>query len=382
MTTMTGRQRYLETLLFGKPDRIPLVPGAGRESTRARWMKEGLPKPLPDNLTSVPEYAYRLAGGTLAFPKSGPEFKVTARMVPEFEEKVLEEKEDSLVVQDWKGNICEIGKEFTVEYLRNARDFVTRRWIKCPVENRADWESMKKRYNPEDPVRLSQQPEALKPSLENRENFVSFSFSGPYWQLREWLGFEGLSVMFYDDPGLVGDMIAFWRDYIDRLMKIAFQYCVPDCVLISEDMAYKSYSMVSPAMAREFLQPCWKAWGETIRNAGVPIYAVDSDGYIGELIPLWIESGVNVCDPIEVAAGNDIVAFRKRFGKAMAYRGGVDKREMAKGGVHIEKEMERLAPVVRSGGFIPGCDHAVPSDVSWPDYVYYVKLLARQCGWL
>jgi len=53
-------------------------------------------------------------------------------MMPQFEEKVLEVRAHSQVVQDWKGNICEIGKEFTVEYLRNAIDFVTRRWIKCP----------------------------------------------------------------------------------------------------------------------------------------------------------------------------------------------------------------------------------------------------------
>ena len=66
----------------------------------------------------------------------------------------------------------------------------------------------------------------------------------------------------------------------------------------------------------------------------------------------------------------------------MAYRGGVDKREMAKGGIHIEKEMERLAPVIRDGGFIPSCDHGVPADVSWPNFVYYCKLLAEQTGWL
>ena len=46
-------------------------------------------------------------------------------MIPQFEEKVLEVKENSQVVQDWKGNVCEIGLEFTPEYLRNAIDFVT-----------------------------------------------------------------------------------------------------------------------------------------------------------------------------------------------------------------------------------------------------------------
>ena len=41
---------------------------------------------------------------------------------------------------------------------------------------------------------------------------------------------------------------------------------------------------------------------------------IDSDGYVGELVPLWIEAGVDACSPMEVAAGNDIVAFRKQYG--------------------------------------------------------------------
>ena len=91
---------------------------------------------------------------------------------------------------------------------------------------------------------------------------------------------------------------------------------------------------------------------------------MDSDGYIGELIPIWIEAGINACDPIEVAAGNDIVAFRRQFGKKMAYRGGIDKRAIAKGGEVMRAEVMRVAPLLEDGGFIPGCDHGVPPDVS------------------
>jgi len=189
-------------------------------------------------------------------------------------------------------------------------------------------------------------------------------------------------MLFYDDPKLASAMLEFWTEYIAQLMQRAFQYCIPDEVHISEDMAYKQFSMVSPAMARQYLLPTWQRWGEVIRGAGVPIYACDSDGFIGDLIPLWLEAGINACDPIEVAAGNDIVAFRKRFGKNMAYRGGIDKRCMAKGGAIIEAEIARITPVIKDGGFIPSCDHGVPADVSWPDYCYYVKLLAQATGWL
>jgi uroporphyrinogen decarboxylase len=108
---------------------------------------------------------------------------------------------------------------------------------------------------------------------------------------------------------------------------------------------------------------------------------MDSDGCVNELIPVWLESGLNVVSPVEVAAGNDIAALRQQFGHRMAYRQGVDKRAMAKGGVAIEAELARLAPVLHDGGYIPGCDHAVPPDVSWPDYLRYARLLAELTGW-
>ncbi len=375
---MNPRQRYLETLQFGRPDKIPYEPGGGRESTRERWYKEGLPREEKD----ITGYAYHQAGGKLDRGAWGEGFWVDERMIPQFEEKVIERRERTQIVQDWKGNICEIGNEFTVEYLRNAIDFVTRRWIKCPVESRADWNEMKKRYDWNTPSRLPEDAAAVGRRIADRTWPVGLYFSGPFWQLREWLGFENLCTMFLDDPALVRDMILFWEEHVIQLIKKALSYTTLDFVHISEDMAYKCFSMISPAMCREFLLPTWKRWGEAIRNGGVPIYDCDSDGYIGELIPLWIEAGINVCDPIEVAAGNDIAAFRKKFGRNMAYRGGIDKRAMAKGGKVLEDEMKRIEPVVHSGGYIPSCDHGVPSDVSWPNFVQYCKLLGQMTGWL
>ncbi len=372
------RRRYLETVLFGRPDRIPLSPGGGRESTRNRWYSEGLPR----NVKNIAEYAYRRAGGTRPWPRGGEGFPVQERMIPTFEEKLIEKKADSQIVQDWKGNICEISNEFDTRYLRNAIDFVTRRWIKCPVENRSDWEEMKRRYDADDPARLPEDAEERGKRLADRTWPITFSFSGPFWQLREWVGFENLCMLFYDDPDLVRDMMEFWENHVARLMERAFACVVPDEVHLSEDMAYKGFSMISPDMVREFLLPTYTRWGDLLREAGVPVYGMDSDGYIGELIPIWIEAGINVADPMEVAAGNDINEFRERFGRKMAYRGGVDKRCIARGGKIIEQEIARLAPVIHDGGFLPSCDHGVPHDISWPNYVYYTGLLARETGWM
>ena len=378
---MNQRDRYLETMTFGKPDKVPFTPGGGRESTRKRWHAEGLPADI-ENGFEITKYAYRTAGGTLGLPKGGAGFPLKERMMPEFEEKVIERRERSLVVRDWKGNVCEISDQFDITYLRNAIDFVTRRWIKCPVEDRSDWEAMKKRYDSNSAKRLPEEPGELASQLADRDYAIGFGFSGPFWQLREWLGFENLCMAFYDQPALVEEMIDFWSEHVAVLIRRGLEFIVPDWFHISEDMAYKGFSMISPEMCKKFLMPCWRKWGDIVRGAGVPLYGVDSYGFIGELIPLWIEAGVNFCDPIEVAAHNDINDFRKQFGRNMAYRGGIDKRAIAKGGAVIEAEIERITPVIRDGGYIPGCDHGVPSDISWDNFVYYSKLLARETGWL
>lgn len=374
---MNERERFLETLLFGKPDRIPFSPGGPRESTLAAWRTQG----LPDDA----DWFRHLCGVLgVELPPAQPRRAVWLRhtMIPEFEEKVLEEREDTLIVQDWKGNVCEISRRYDVSYLRSAKDFVTRRWIRCPVETWADWEEMKGRYDPDDPSRLPEDLPSLGKDLADRDYPVGVSVHGPFWQMREWMGFEGLCIAFKEQPDLIRDMVRFWTDYIARLLERLLSAVPLDYMHISEDMAFKSKPMIGPEMCREFLAPCWATWGDILRAHDVPVYDVDSDGYVGDLIPVWIECGLNVCDPIEVAAGNDIVALRERFGRSMAFRGGVDKRCMAAGGAELEAEMDRIEPVVRSGGYIPGCDHGIPPDVSWPNMVAYSRRLARMTGWL
>ena len=140
--------------------------------------------------------------------------------------------------------------------------------------------------------------------------------------------------------------------------------------------------MISPEMARKFFLPTWKEWGEIARRYGCLIYDIDSDGYIKELIPIWIEAGFNICDPLEIAAGNNLIVYQKQFGKKMAYLGGVDKRAIAKGGKYIKEELDHLEPCLKFGGYIPSFDHGIPPDVSWTSMMEYCRLLAQLTGWL
>jgi hypothetical protein len=110
---------------------------------------------------------------------------------------------------------------------------------------------------------------------------------------------------------------------------------------------------------------------------------LDSDGFVAELIPIWIESGINCNSPVEVAAHNDILEFRKQYGKNMAYKGGIDKRIMARGGRELEQHIMGIVPeMFKFGGFIPGCDHGVPPDISWNNFVESGRIIAKLSGWI
>jgi uroporphyrinogen decarboxylase len=102
---------------------------------------------------------------------------------------------------------------------------------------------------------------------------------------------------------------------------------------------------------------------------------LDSDGNVEELIPCWLEVGINFIYPMEVAAGMDVVALRRKFGKQLLIGGGMDKRVLASNKPAIKRMVEEKTPLMKEGGYVPGCDHAMPPDIPWENYLYYRQLL-------
>jgi len=376
---LTSRQRYREALLFGKPDRVPFQPGWPRESTLAAWHEQGLPEEV-----SWCEHLLEVLGMERESTKPYTSFGVSFQMIPTFEEKVLEHRDGHYVVQDWMGAITEISDQYDYTYIRNAKDFVTRKWHRFPVQDRADFEErIRWRYDSRHAERFPPDFEALCLALRERDYPLQLSVNGPFWQLREWCGFEGLCLLMVEQPEFVDEMARFWIDFVLETLTPILERVELDKVVLNEDMAYKAHSMISMDMTRRYVAPAYREWGSALKAAGCPIVTVDSDGCVEELIPVWIECGVNCNTPVEVAAGNDIVAFRREFGREMAYEGGIDKRALAAGGEVMRSEVLRVVPaLLEEGGFIPGCDHGVPPDISWPNFVDYSRLLAHLTGWL
>jgi len=184
--------------------------------------------------------------------------------------------------------------------------------------------------------------------------------------------------MYYDNPNLVHQMLE-WMEYFEiEIIKRVVKDVELDFAWYWEDMAYKTGSLISPRIFREFMMPHYRKINELLGNHGVDIILVDSDGNTEELIPLWIESGINGQYPLEVTAGMDAVSLRKRYGKDFILIGNIDKRALAKGKKAIKEEVMKKVPfLLAQGGYFPAVDHFVPPDVSLEDYRYYLELLDK-----
>ena len=109
---------------------------------------------------------------------------------------------------------------------------------------------------------------------------------------------------------------------------------------------------------------------------------LDCDGFIEELVPIWLDSGVNVMFPLEIRGGTDPFRLRKRYGRDVLLCGGVDKTALARGRTGIDEELDRLLPLVEEGAFVPHVDHRLPPDVSLADYLYYLQRKREVFGML
>jgi len=89
---------------------------------------------------------------------------------------------------------------------------------------------------------------------------------------------------------------------------------------------------------------------QRVRRAGVPVIVMDSDGNLDEFAEIYRQAGFNAICPIEVAAGNDLLKMRRRFGKRLALQGGFDKRILTRGKEAIRTEVMRLFPEMMAEG--------------------------------
>ncbi len=297
-----------------------------------------------------------------------------AAFMPTFEEKVIEDRGQHEVVQDYAGRY--------VLYFKEQRQGFMPEYLDHPVKDMKTWEeNVKWRLDPESPERYTDLEERMSRAKaeEARGLMIQQNIIGGYMFLRSLMGPEDIMYVFYDNPDLVHDCMQTWLKLADYVTAKHQQYVTLDEIYLAEDICYNHGPLVSPDMIKEFLFPYYQ---QLINNAKArqldkdrKIYIqVDTDGDCRPIIELFRKGiGLDMLDPFEVASGCDVVQIGKDY-PDLIMSGGIDKRVLSEDLDTIDRYLESILPVMRKrGGYIPTCDHGVPPEVPWQNYLHYRK---------
>ena len=403
---MNFRERFLETMQNFNPDVTTVKWEFGYwGETINRWYKSGLPRKnpakIPDKYTTPTASLYTKAwtcenkfvkegeypkgiavtAGGLYTPTQGMPYDQDVRgyfnldesqrvvnvnllFYPMFEPKILEEDHAKLKYLDLDGVIRVFLKE---------EGTMPSGW-KWPIEDRKSWYKLKEERMNFDNIRdrLPDNWSKMVEEYKNRDYPLALGGypHGFFGTLANLMGYEKLFLAYYDDPELVHDILETFTNLWIAVFSEVLAEVEIDHMQIWEDISYGKGSMVSNKVIKEFMVPYYKRLTSFLKSEGVDLVFVDTDGYCMDIIPLFIEGGVNGMYPFEVHTGMDILEVRKKFPE-LAIMGGIPKSEIAKGKNRINQILEPVEKLIKMGGYIPFADHLVPPEVSWEDFKYY-----------
>jgi uroporphyrinogen decarboxylase len=194
-----------------------------------------------------------------------------------------------------------------------------------PIQNRADfeaypWEEIPERYWSEAGPRF----DALAVSIPPGMGLLGGVGNGVFEVSEDLVGFEYLSYMVADDPGLVRDlfrrigdlMVELWAEFLERYEK-EFLIC-----RFGDDLGFKTSTLISPKMIRDFILPEYRRIISLIHSHGKP-FIWHSCGCVFSIMDDVLDLGIQAKHSNEDA----IAPFEEwitRYGRKIGLLGGID----------------------------------------------------------
>jgi uroporphyrinogen decarboxylase len=236
-----------------------------------------------------------------------------------------------------------------------------------PIQNRQDferypWHEITARFW----ARYDRQYSALRQALPPGMKAIGGVGYGVFEVSEDLVGYEGLSYMQIDDPGLfaelyrrIGELMAnLWREFLVRYGD-SFVVC-----RMGDDLGYKTGLLMDPATLREHVVPQYRNIISIVHDAGKP-FLWHSCGRIFEIMDDVIAAGIDAKHSNE-----DVIApydeWIERYSGRIALFGGIDMDHLC------QKPPDEIRELVTERGarFRAAANgYALGSGNSIPDYV-------------
>jgi len=319
---MNSRQRLRETFRYGNPDRLPYFEEPIRREVIRSWRRQGMTLDMD-----------------------------LARMFPSdrFEELELD-LEPRPELAPWPSS------PGGLDQLRRSLDPET------PGRFPRDWFRRARHWRARDHV--------LMPRV-HRGLFLSMGVYG-------WDRFSEVARLLCEEPRLVRECMEIQGDFAARMARKVLQEVEVDAAIFSEPIGGNAGPLVSPRMYEDFALKSYEPLLDVLRGQNVEMVIFRTYANARLLLPSILKRGFNSLWACEVdTAAMDYRDIRREFGRDLRLIGGIDLDALRRGKDTIRREiMEKVPPLLDSGGYIPLADGRVREDVPYENYLYYRELLA------
>lgn len=320
---MNSRERFLETMRYGSPDRVPYFEEGIRQDVLRTWRKQGL--------------------------QSQADF---SQMFPTDRREVIEpDLEPHPKFRKWPTSRAEL------KGLRQRLDPYGRGRLP------SGWSKRVRRWQKRDHVLM----------LRIHRGF--FLTMGVY----DWRRFAELMDLLIDDPEFVREAMEIQGAFAASLAERVLQDVQVDAVLFSEPIGGSYGPLISPQMYEDMVLRSYEPVLEVLNKYAVETTAFVTYANARALLPSIIKWRFNCLWACEVNIEEmDYRNIRQEFGRELRLIGGIDLDALRRDKDTIRREIEeKVPPLVADGGYVPLADGRIRADVPFENYVYYRELLQK-----
>ena len=318
---MNSRNRFLQTMRLGAPDRVPYLDEGLREGVLSIWRRQGLPRRA--KLSEVFQYDRR--------------------------EHIELDLDPHPAPAKWPSSRSELDRfRSSMDPTRPNR--LPRRWS--------------------DKVRAWKKREHILILEVHNGFFLSMGVHG-------WKRFYEVIFLLKDDPGFVRALMEIQGHLSAVLTDRVLQDIDIDAALFIEPIGGNDRPLLSPEMYEEFALSSYEPVLEVLRRRRVETIIFFTFGNPRVLLPRVLKRGFNCLWACETNPQTmDYRDLRKEFGRELRLIGGIDLDALRRGKEHIRREIEeKVPPLLELGGYIPLADGRVREDIPYENFVCYRRLL-------
>lgn len=320
---MNSRERFGETMRYGRPDRVPYFEEGIRDEVMKAWQKQGLPRDA--NLSQM-------------FPSDQ-------------RDEILVDLEPLPKLNRWPSSRPEL------EALRRSLDPDNGRRLP------SQWPKRVRAWRTRDHVLLLR---------VHRGFFLSMG-------VHDWGRFAEVVRLLIDDPAFVREAMAIQAELAARLAERVLAEVEIDGAVFTEPIGGNDGPLISPRMYEEFVLTSYKPVFDVLSRYGVETIVFRTFANSRILIPSILKWGFTCLWACEVnIEAMDYRDLRREFGRDLRLIGGIDLDALRRDKEAIRREIEeKVPPLVADGGYVPLADGRVREDVCFENYVYYRRLLEK-----